>query len=142
MSATAIDPARAWTDHCLELLQSLGPCNARRMFGGWGIYHDGLFFALIVSERLYFKVDALTESLWREAGGEPFIYAARGRQVKVRYYTPPDEALESSTLMLPWARLGLEAALRARSAGTARTRLSAKPAAAPAPKRTTRRRAP
>jgi DNA transformation protein len=34
--------------------------------------------------------------------------------MKLNYHTPPAEALESPALMLPWARLALEAALAAR----------------------------
>jgi DNA transformation protein len=34
--------------------------------------------------------------------------------MKLNYHTPPDEALESPALMLPWARLALAAAVAAR----------------------------
>jgi len=105
-----------YTEHCLELLGSLGPCQVLRMFGGHGIYLDGLMFGLIAGERLYLKVDAQTRPQWEAAGGEPFVFTARGRLVATSYYTPPDEAMESPALMRPWARLALEAALRARAA--------------------------
>jgi DNA transformation protein and related proteins len=39
--------------HCLELLAVLGGTRARRMFGGWGLYADDFFVALIADERLY-----------------------------------------------------------------------------------------
>ncbi|AKJ27249.1 TfoX/Sxy family protein [Caldimonas brevitalea] len=109
-------PDRAYTDHCLELLQTLGACTARRMFGGWGLYLDGLMFGLIANERLYLKVDPITEPGWQASGGQPFVYNGRGRSVKMNYYSPPDETLESPAAMAPWARLALEAALRARAA--------------------------
>ena len=52
---------RDFADHCLELLAAVGPCVARRMFGGWGISTDGLTLAIIADlgegERLYLKAD-------------------------------------------------------------------------------------
>ena len=45
-------------DHCVELLATLGPARAKRMFGGHGLYVDGLFVGLVTShERLYLKAD-------------------------------------------------------------------------------------
>lgn len=102
--------------HCLELLEPLGACAPKRMFGGWGIYLDGLMFGLIVEEQLYLKVDDATRPRWEAAQTRPFTYAGKGRVVSVSYYTPPESAMEAPHAMLPWARLALEAALRGRSA--------------------------
>jgi DNA transformation protein len=104
-------------DHALELLCGLGAARARRMFGGHGLYVDDLFIALIAGERLYYKTDAQTRPRFQAAGSEPFVYGRQGReQVTLGYWTVPPEAMESPALMLPWARLALEAALRARNA--------------------------
>ncbi|HEY1393933.1 MAG TPA: TfoX/Sxy family protein [Methylibium sp.] len=106
--------------YCLELLSSLGPCNARSMFGGYGIYLDGLMFALIAADRLYLKADADSEAQWRSAAGEPFVYQSPKGPMAMSYWTPPQEAMDSPAQMAPWARLGLEAALRARAAKPAK----------------------
>jgi hypothetical protein len=49
------------SDSYLEFLRDrlnvLGPVTFRKMFGGAGVYHNGLFFALVATETLYFKVD-------------------------------------------------------------------------------------
>jgi DNA transformation protein len=109
-----------FVEHCLELLSPLGPVRARRMFGGWGLYADGLFVALIAAERLYLKAEAGTRERFAAAGCEPFTYGADGKPVTLGYWTAPPEALESPALMQPWARLALQAALaaRAKKAGT------------------------
>lgn len=142
MAAAPASSGHEYAQHCLELLQPLGTCSARRMFGGWGIYLDGLMFALIAFERLYLKVDGTTEARWAAAGGQPFVYDGKGRPVKMNYYTPPDEALESPELMRPWARLALEAALRARAEKDAKPAakkvLRSKPGA-PAPRTAAKR---
>lgn len=100
--------------HACELQSCLGPCVARRMFGGWGISTDGMNIALIAWDTLYLKTNALTEPQWLAADAEPFMYEAKGKPMKLNYHTPPPEALESPARMLPWARLALQAALAAR----------------------------
>jgi DNA transformation protein and related proteins len=101
--------------HCVELLSPLGPARSRRMFGGHGFYVDDLFIALAIADRLYLKADAQTRPRFEAAGCQPFVYDGAGKQVNVSYWTAPDDAMESPMLMLPWARLAMEAALRARN---------------------------
>ncbi|CAN5682663.1 hypothetical protein BH11PSE8_BH11PSE8_32090 [soil metagenome] len=110
-------------DHSLELLAPLGTVRSRRMFGGHGIYVDEIFIALIAFERLYLKADALTRSRFDSAGCQPFTYDREGKPTaSLNYLTAPDEAMESPAAMQPWARLALEAALRARAAKPAAPR--------------------
>ena len=107
---------RELVEHCRELLAPLGAVRARRMFGGHGFYIDELFVALIAFGRLYLKADAITRGRFEAAGCEPFVYDGQGKPVTMGYFTAPDDAMESPALMQPWARLALEAALRARAA--------------------------
>jgi DNA transformation protein len=143
-------PADArFADYCCELLSSVGPCRARRMFGGFGISTEGLTIAIVADlgagERLWLKADEATRRRFEEAGGERFTYVMQGVARSMNYYTVPEEALESPQLMAPWARQALDCALRAQSAKVSRprpaTRSQARPArpatkrpAAPAPK--------
>lgn len=89
------------------------------MFGGHGLYVDEVFVALIAGERLYLKVDDLTQPTFAAAGGVPFVYTIRGASRALGFWCPPAEALDSPALMQPWARLALQAALRRRAAGRA-----------------------
>ncbi len=113
-------PADEFAAYCVELLAPLGAAHARRMFGGHGLYVDGLMVGLIAAEQLYMKTDTQTRTQWQAAGGRPFVYASRREGVTksatMSYWTPPAEAFESPALMQPWARLALEAALRAQAA--------------------------
>jgi DNA transformation protein len=107
-------PARdALVDHCLELLSSVGTPSAQRMFGGHGLRVDGLFIALVAFERLYLKADAQSRGPFAAAGCEPFVYAGKGKAVTLSYWTVPAQAMDSPEQMQPWARLALDAALRA-----------------------------
>jgi len=143
----AADPRFA--EYCCELLSSVGPCRAKRMFGGFGISTDGLTIAIVANlgsgERLWLKANEETRRRFEEAGGERFTYLVKGAAKSINFYTVPEEALESPQLMAPWARQALDCALKAQSARVSRprpaTRSQAKPArpetrrpAAPAPK--------
>lgn len=110
----------ALADHALELLSSLGRPTARRMFGGHGLYVEGVFVALVAFDRLYLKADDLTRQTFAAAGGERFTYGGRGRLVQLDYWTVPPQAMDSAEQMRPWARLALEAALRAAASRRAR----------------------
>lgn len=102
--------------HSLELLAPLGALRSRRMFGGYGIYADELFIAIIAFDQLWLKADAETSPAFLQAGCAPFRYDRQGQLMTMAYYAAPEEAMESPALMQPWARLALAAALRARAA--------------------------
>lgn len=105
-----------FTSHCVDLLSALGLVRTKRMFGGVGFYIDEVFIALIAYERLYLKVDAQTRPHFEAAECRPFVYDGAGKSVTLNYFSAPEEAMESPPLMQNWARLALEAALRARAA--------------------------
>ena len=111
MTATA-----DFADYAVELLSAAGRVAARRMFGGFGLYCDGVMFALIADDVLYLKADALNRSEFERAGAAPFMYEAKGRRMVMAYWRAPDDAMESRELIAPWARSALDAALRAKAA--------------------------
>ncbi len=151
----AADPRFA--DYCCELLASVGPCVAKRMFGGWGISTGGLTIALVADlgggEKLWLKANEETRGIYEAAGCERFTYLVKGVPRSVGMYSAPEDALESPQFMAPWARQALACALKAQSAKRARSRPAstsqAKPAtptksrpAAPAPKTSAKRKSP
>lgn len=120
-----------FTAFCLELLAPLGSVRARAMFGGQGLYVDDLFTALIARGELYLKVDDTTQARFEAAGCQPFTVEMKdGRPTSMRYYRPPEEAMESPALMAPWSRMAFEAALRAANAKVKKSAATAKKPAA------------
>jgi DNA transformation protein len=106
-----------FVQYTLELLEPLGPVQARSMFGGWGLYHGGVMIGLIIEGRLYLKTDDITRPAFEAAGCEPFIYE-RGNgkpPVAMSYWTPPAETNDDAHALLPWARRAVEAARRAQA---------------------------
>ncbi len=104
-----------YVDYLLELMKDLGYVTARPMFGGFGIYADGLFFAIVVDDVLYFKTDDTNRGQFLERELEPFTYEMKGEMMTMNYYRCPEEALESPALMGEWGRSGIGAALRAQA---------------------------
>ncbi len=102
-----------FVDYVMELLGPFGTVVSRRMFGGHGVYLDGLMFALIAGDMLYLKADAMNRVEYEQAGCEMFSYARKGKRASLNFYRAPADAMESPDLMLPWARSAYAAALRA-----------------------------
>jgi DNA transformation protein len=120
-----------FAEHAVDLLSGLGPVDARRMFGGYGLYARGVMFALLDGDELFLKTDDETRDRFRAAGCRMWVYP---RLAETNYYRPPDEAHEDPEAMLPWAKLGLEAALRRRAAKDAAAAAKARRRAAGAGK--------
>ena len=107
-------------EHAYDLLTSVGApfdqdTRLRLMFGGHGIFCDGVMFALIADEILYLKVDAETKPAFVDAGCEPFTYDKSGKSVALSYLTVPDDAAEDIDELRPWAHMALAAANRAQA---------------------------
>ena len=119
----AADPALG--AQAAELFAGLGDIRLRAMFGGLGVYADGLFFALAAGDGLYLKGDDANESAFRAEGSHPFSYAGRDGEAHVmRYWRLPEAAFDDPDEALRWGRLGLEAARRAKTAKPARRHAS------------------
>ncbi len=104
-----------YTEYLQDVFELFGPITARRMFGGHGIYHDGVMFALVADETLYLKTDAQTVGDFEREGLGPFEYDKGGRVVRMSYYQAPEALFEDRELAADWARRSLEAAWRAKA---------------------------
>jgi DNA transformation protein len=113
----------------VEQMRGFGPVQAKRMFGGHGLFREGLMFALILADTLYFKTDDATRSRFTERGLQPFTYEARGRRMSLSYWQAPGEVLDDAGAMVDWTRLAFACALR-------------KHKATPAPRKAAVRKAP
>ena len=80
------------------------------MFGGWGLYCEGLFFALIADDTLYLKTDEENRAEFGKL--EPFTFSKGGETIVTAYRMAPEEALEDPRVMARWAKSAVGAALR------------------------------
>jgi DNA transformation protein len=114
--------SREYRAYLEELFEPIPGVSFRRMFGGLGIFHDGVMFGLVAADQLYFKIDPITEPQFADAGSEPFVYSGKGKPIQMSYWTAPDETLDDPELFEDWARLGMAAAARAARAKPKRRR--------------------
>ncbi len=104
-------PPSEFVANLCEMLARLGDVRARRMFGGYGITCDGLSFALVADDTLYFKVDDGNRGAYEALGLLPFRPFA-DKPTTLSYRPPPEATLDDPDALLDWARPALEAALR------------------------------
>lgn len=65
-----------------DLFEPFGPVNPRRMFGGLGVFHDGVMIALVADGQLFMKADDRTVTLFEDAGSSPFVYSGKGKRCR------------------------------------------------------------
>ncbi len=96
------------------MFAEFGPVQFRRMFGGYGIFHQGLMIGLIADEMLYLKADAQLAARFLGRACAQFSYRKGNKVVRMSYYQAPPEALEQPDQLAEWAHLALRAARRAK----------------------------
>lgn len=100
----------AWVQ---EALEPLGSITKRAMMGGATLYLDGIVFAIIGSDGLWFKADAETDNLWDAADCPRFTMEMADRIASMNYRRAPEEVHDDAEAMQKWAQLALAAGLRA-----------------------------
>ena len=103
--------SKAYRDYVLEQLERTGPVTFKSMFGGAGLYADGLFFGLISGQDVfYLKVDEATRPDYQARGALPF--APFGAKAMMNYFTVPEDVLEDPDELTLWARRAIAVAAR------------------------------
>lgn len=98
-----------------EVLEPFGDVRARRMFGGHGLYHRDLMFALVADEALYLKADDESAHWFHARGLEAFEYMKQGKATRMSYYAAPEDLFDNPEAAVLWASRAYEAAVRAGS---------------------------
>lgn len=101
-----------YIDFLKEVFAEFGPVNARRMFGGHGLYFDGLMFGLVSQDTLYLKADAENQHFFDAEGLEKFIYEKRNKRFSIAYFQAPDQLYDDQQEAALWAQRSWDAAVR------------------------------
>ena len=99
-------------DHLSDIFAQFGPVRARRMFGGLGLYADGVMFGLVADGIIYLKSGVEDAEAFAAEGCEPFRYDKAGRVVEMSYRRLPDRLLDDPDELAAWARRALAVARR------------------------------
>lgn len=96
----------------LEQMAGAGQVRSRRMFGGYGIYLDEHFVAIIVDDKLYLKANEGTRQEFESRNLERLVFKMRDKQVEAMYFEAPAEVFDDPDEMDYWARLARNAAVQ------------------------------
>ncbi|HUU25644.1 MAG TPA: TfoX/Sxy family protein [Methyloceanibacter sp.] len=98
-------PSEGFKEFIQDQLAGFGPVTIRNMFGGAGVYADGVMFALLAGDTLYLKADATTAPAFEAEGMSPFTYTPNGKApVAMSYWEVPPRLLEEADELAAWAR--------------------------------------
>ena len=95
-----------YLDFVMEKLAPLGEITSRAMFGGYGIFHQGLMFALISEDVLYFKVNDTNRQMYEQAQSKLFPHG-------ISYWEVPSDVLEDDSKLHEWASISIAIAQEA-----------------------------
>jgi len=95
-----------------DQMAELPSLSWKKMFGGYGMYSEGCFFAIMFDDRLYFKTDSTTEAAFRERGMQAF--RPRPDQCLRNYLEVPPDVVEDPDSLCRWARAAIDVARNAR----------------------------
>lgn len=95
-----------------EVFEEFGPIDVPKMFGGFGVYHDGVMFALVASDTLYLKADETTKKHFESRGLPQFQYERSGKKIKMSYYKAPEEIFDDREKAAVWARRAYKVAVK------------------------------
>lgn len=95
--------------HTIERLANVVPVSYRRIFNGYGVYHQGVQFAIIVNDHLYFRADEMSRALYQAKGMLPFQPGSLERS-ESSFYQLPNEVLQNTAELMYWMRTAVEAA--------------------------------
>jgi DNA transformation protein len=88
-----------------DLFADFAAVTIRNMFGGAGVYADGVMFAILVDDTLYLKADAASQQDFKREGMKPFTYRPSGKgPVSMSYWEVPPRLLEEPDELAGWAR--------------------------------------
>jgi DNA transformation protein len=121
-------PPDPFHEFVAELFAPMGPVSIRRMFGGAGVFRDGLMFALLGDDTVYLKTDAKLRADLEAEGSAPFIWTkpSTGEAIDMGYVSLPSSAMDDPDEASSWAR---------RALAVAKAKAAAKPPAKPKKKK-------
>jgi DNA transformation protein and related proteins len=120
-------------DSLAEVFERLGRVQARRMFGGHGLFHEGRMIGLVVRETLYLKADAESAPHFDALDAPAFCYERQGKTMRMSYREAPADIFDDRELAALWGRRAWEAAMR--SGQAPKPRRARAPSAAPKKKK-------
>ena len=115
-------PPDPFHEFVTDLFAPLGDVHIKRMFGGAGVYAQGVMFALLAEDVIYLKTDAPLCAALEAEGGDAFVWQrpSDGKRMEMGYVSLPSAAMDDSDEASAWGRQALLVALAARKSKPAK----------------------
>jgi DNA transformation protein and related proteins len=105
--------SESFAEFLREQLAPLGRVTLRRMFGKTGVFCNGLMFAMVTDDTLYFRVDDHNRTVFREARTfPPLSYLKKGEAIDLSFWRAPERLFDEPDELVAWARAAQAAARR------------------------------
>ncbi|MGB6542739.1 MAG: TfoX/Sxy family protein [Xanthobacteraceae bacterium] len=91
-----------------DLFALFGPVTMKRMFGGAGLWSDGLMFGLVFDGAIFLKVDETSIPDFEREGSRPFVYTrakspGRVGRASLSYWRLPERLYDDPDELAVWA---------------------------------------
>ena len=96
-----------------DQLSEFGEVEFKNMFGGIGIFKDGLMFAKIGGDVFRLKVDDSNKQQFEDKGMKP--YFSKKKKKGKPYWEVPQEVLEDRSELSKWAEQSFNIALKSKN---------------------------
>jgi DNA transformation protein and related proteins len=102
-----------FSDYVLELLAGLGRVETKRMFGGAGLYRDGVMFGILDDDAVFFRVDDALQAEMQAQGSVAWVYSMKpdGSIRSMGYWRMPETAADDPDEAVALARRSYTAAI-------------------------------
>ncbi len=101
------ETGRLAAEALVDRLQPLGAVTSKKMFGGYGVFLEGVMFAIVDSSGACFlRATDATSGPYTERGSQ--------RHGRMPYWAIPDTVLADDAALAEWASGAIETATRAK----------------------------
>jgi DNA transformation protein and related proteins len=108
-----------------ELFSPFGPVTMKGLFGGAGLWSEGLMFGLVFDGAIFLKVDETSIPDFEREGSRPFVYMrakspGRVGRHSLSYWRLPERLYDDPDALAVWAARSLAVAERKKFSSRAR----------------------
>ena len=97
--------------HIIERFSRLQPVTYRRIFNGYGVYHLGAQFAILLNDQVYFRADEESWFFYEEHAFTPFSSHVMD-DLPCNFYLVPAESIVDIDSLEYWMLIALESTHR------------------------------
>ena len=85
-----------FTEYAIELIAGFGKVEVKRMFGGAGVYRNGVGFGILDDDTFFLKADAALGAELKIQGSKPWRFSVKkdGAVRDIAYWSLPDTAAD------------------------------------------------